>query len=94
MHREAILSAIQAFFPKLLNWATWCLGHAGVLLCDDLDLRSSSGVQQGDPLGPLFFAAGLLKVLKGVTSVQISNRTGGILMLGTASATSPDWRPF
>ena len=57
------MEAVAEFFPKLPAWASWCLCNPGVLVCDDLQLSSTNGVQQGDPIGPLLFAAGLLKAL-------------------------------
>eukprot|EP00913_Durusdinium_trenchii_P000327 g299.t1 len=46
-------------FPALARWATWCYRQASNLQFGDTVLQSSSGVQQGDPLGPLLFAAAI-----------------------------------
>ena len=51
-------------YPKLLPWFKFCCGVKGVLTCqgERLPFDSCDGVQQGDPLGPLFFALGILKM--------------------------------
>ena len=41
----------------------WCYGAHSRLLCDGAALTSESGVQQGDPLGPLLFALTLQPAL-------------------------------
>ena len=50
---------MAAHFPSLARWATWCYSHPGRLQFGEHTLHSTSGVQQGDPLGPLLFAAAL-----------------------------------
>ena len=55
--RTAVLQQCCANFPVLARWATWCYQQPTRLQFGDRVLESSSGVQQGDPLGPLLFAA-------------------------------------
>ena len=57
--RDAVLSAIRDPFPALARWATWCYQQPTRLQFDDQVVDSCTGVQQGDPLGPLLFAAAL-----------------------------------
>ncbi|CAK8996492.1 unnamed protein product, partial [Durusdinium trenchii] len=53
---SAVLQEARDKFPALARWATWCYRQASNLQFGDTVLQSSSGVQQGDPLGPLLFA--------------------------------------
>ena len=41
----------------MARWATWCYGEPSRLQYGPATLQSCVGVQQGDPLGPLLFAA-------------------------------------
>ncbi|KAL5457665.1 hypothetical protein EMCRGX_G034949 [Ephydatia muelleri] len=61
--RQALLSECSTFFPELLPWARWCYGSHPYLWHPLGHLTSEAGVQQGDPLGPLFFALVLHKVI-------------------------------
>ena len=62
--RGEIGEQIAEHFPKLLPWFKFCYGVKGVLTCqgERLPFDSCDGVQQGDPLGPLLFALGILKM--------------------------------
>ena len=54
----------QAFLDAdLLPWVFWCYGVHPFLW---YPLSSESGVQQGDPLGPLIFALVLHKVISAI----------------------------
>ena len=57
--RTAVLSAISEHFPSLSRWATWCYQRPTRLQFADWVVESKAGVQQGDPLGPLLFAAAI-----------------------------------
>ena len=57
--RETVLKQARDHFPALARWVTWCYGSESRLQFGDFALGSSTGVQQGDPLGPLLFAAAL-----------------------------------
>jgi len=48
-------------FPALSNWTSWCYGDPSMLLYDHQHIiESMCGVQQGDPLGPLYFCCGIM----------------------------------
>ena len=57
--REAVLRATHNNFPSLSRWASWCYGNASNLRFGKSSVQSASGVQQGDPLGPLLFSAAI-----------------------------------
>ena len=62
--RQAILDECASFVLELLPWASWCYGSA---LWHPLGCVSSeSGVQQGNPLGPLPFALVLQRIITDV----------------------------
>ena len=54
--RQALLSECSTHFPELLPWVSWCYSRHPVLWHTLGNLPSQSGVQQGDPLGPLLFS--------------------------------------
>ena len=67
--RAALLDAVQTEFPTLARWAWWCYKEHSKLWIDGKFIKSQSGTQQGDPLGPLLFCLLLRKV-----SAQIRHR--------------------
>ena len=62
--RAVVLEEVRAHFPQLARWATWCYGQPSRLQFGARTLESCCGVQQGDPLGPLFFSVALHKVAR------------------------------
>ena len=64
---ECDQSTILHHLPKELleldAWVRWCYSCGGELWFSHYQLKSTSGVQQGDPLGPLLFSLVLLEVL-------------------------------
>ena len=54
-----MLQEARAHFPALARWASWCYQAPTHLRFGDVHLASSSGVQQGDPIGPLLLAAAI-----------------------------------
>ena len=53
------LREVAAKFPGLARFATWCYQMPSSLRFGSFTLESQTGVQQGDPLGPLLFAAAI-----------------------------------
>ena len=62
--RSAILLSAQVKAPSTYNWLTWCYRENTQLFCQGKSVAvSSTGVHQGDAMGPLGFALGLEKAL-------------------------------
>ena len=64
--RTALLKEVRQRLPGLSAFAEWCYGAKSRLLLGGDVLSSTSGVQQGDPLGPLLFAICLLLLVRRV----------------------------
>ena len=54
--RSAFLSIVREKYPEYFNWINCCYGDRSTLDYQSFPIDSASGVQQGDPLGPLLFA--------------------------------------
>lgn len=62
--RTCILRMLDQHFPDLSRFFRWSYGHRTPLIMgDEVACFASSGVRQGDPLGPAFFSLGLHHVL-------------------------------
>eukprot|EP00731_Ephydatia_muelleri_P021902 Em0014g493a len=70
--RQALLSECAKHFPELFPWVSWCYGQHPLLWHSLGCLTSESGVQQGDPLGPLLFSL-VLNILVKAISTTCSN---------------------
>ena len=66
-NNKAVIDECATFFPELLPWVSWCYGSHTWLWHPMGKISSQSGVQQGDPLGPMLFALVLHKL---VTSID------------------------
>ena len=58
-------------FPGLERWTWWCYHQPPLLLYDHChEFLSESGVQQGDPLGPLYFCCGLQSLIDQINELS------------------------
>ena len=63
VNRQTLLEQCRHIFPGLSRWAEWCYIQPSNLYFGAHSIASESGVQQGDPLGPLFFALAIQPLL-------------------------------
>ena len=63
VNRQAFLEQCRHKFPGLSRWAEWCYAQPSRLYFGADIISSERGVQQGDPLGPLFFSLALQPLL-------------------------------
>ena len=62
--RSKVLEAVANFLPSVAPFATFCYSQHSHLHFNSTYLSSQSGVQQGDPLGPLLFSLALWPIIK------------------------------
>ena len=55
IRRDKVLLAVSKFIPDLLPFAHSAYSTSSILWWDDVQIDSSKGIQQGDPIGPLLF---------------------------------------
>jgi hypothetical protein len=55
---------LATVFPKAYNWWKWLYEEKTPLLFSNFIIWSETGVQQGDPLGPLLFCAAIHPILE------------------------------
>jgi hypothetical protein len=68
--RDVFVRASSEMFPGLERWTRWCYTQSPLLVYDHAHLfESCCGVQQGDPLGPLYFCCGLQSIIDRIASL-------------------------
>ena len=67
--RENMFEEIRDRIPSMAAWLECCYGSQPLLHLGDRTIRSCSGVQQGDPLGPLGFALTLHPFIEKIREV-------------------------
>ena len=63
VERQAFLDQCRNHFPGLSRWAEWCYAKPSRLYFGPNVISCERGVQQGDPLGPMFFSLALQPLL-------------------------------
>ena len=66
--RDFVLEAVDKYFPQLLSFASSTMDFTSDLQFGDFVPRSAEGVQQGDPLGPLYFCLVCKELLESLKS--------------------------
>ena len=55
----------------MANWTAWCYDSPSMLLYDhEHIIESCAGVQQGDPLGPLYFCCGIMSMVNEIQALD------------------------
>ena len=62
--RSSALDAARKFVPALTPFASFCYSQHCKLFFNATHIQSQSGVQQGDPLGPLLFCLAFWPIIK------------------------------
>jgi hypothetical protein len=69
--RDTFVRATAERFPAMERWTRWCYEKAPLLIYDHERLiLSECGVQQGDPLGPLYFCCGLQSIVDEISKLN------------------------
>ena len=69
--REHFMKATAAMLPALSRWTEWCYGESSMLLYDhEFIIESLAGVQQGDPLGPLYFCCAIMALVNDIEALN------------------------
>lgn len=66
--RSTLIKEVRAHCPSIARWVEFCYSTPARLYYNDNILSSATGVQQGDPLGPLLFALVLQLVAELIAS--------------------------
>jgi hypothetical protein len=65
---DKMLCAVKKFIPDLLPYVYSAYSTESVLLWDDVEITSSEGIQQGDPIGPLLFCLSIQDLVSSLKS--------------------------
>ena len=74
VNRTRFLEQTLAIFPGLARWVQWTYAAETNLQFGNSTLGSQSGVQQGDPLGPLLFALVVQPLAEELSSLTVNGK--------------------
>jgi hypothetical protein len=72
--RDAFMTQIILFFPQIATWINYTYGCEAFMFTGNEIIKSKTGVQQGDPLGPLLFSLAIHPLL-----LKLKNISTGIV---------------
>jgi hypothetical protein len=90
VNRNYFLQEVHSKFPRIYPWVALCYSIEAPLFFEDHIISASTGVQQGDPLGPLLFSLvlhPLLLEIKSKFSLQVGAILDDVTFLGSPSNT-------
>ena len=61
------MEAVQKFCPEILKWVIQIYSHESVMFAGNETFVCTTGVQQGDPLGPMLFSLAIHQMVKKVS---------------------------
>ena len=90
LDRTQILREVSLHAPHLSAWASLCYGSPSSLYVGDQVIQSCQGVQQGDPLGPLFFALGWQPIVRSLPPCLVNQwyLEDGVIVCSSSAAPS------
>ena len=68
VRRDKMLHAVKKFIPELLLYVHSAYSTESVLLWEKVEIISSEGIQQGDPIGPLLFCLSIHNLVSSLKS--------------------------
>ncbi len=68
--RQAVMNEVIKLFPEIAPWVFLTYGCAAMLFAGTEVISGTSGVQQGDPLGPLLFALAIHPILQDLSTLR------------------------
>ena len=69
-NRSAFLDGVCKEFPEISPWVYWCYSQPAELRFGHKRILASTGVQQGDPLGPLLFSLVLVQFVRSISFTE------------------------
>ena len=72
MKRSHLVGSTKVLMPSIISFASFCYSKHSDLFCNSSTVGSQTGVQQGDPLGPLLFSLPIWPESKSKAKYRIS----------------------
>ena len=63
------MDGVKQHCPDMAPWAYWCLNGSSRVYYNARVINCTTGVQQGDPLGPVLFSMGLHTVIEKLLAI-------------------------